>query len=151
MFKIQGDRNAFYQWDIDQKIIVDVDCTEVHFTNDNENAPVVNVVEEDGVKYANVPNILLQEAKPITAYAYDGCTKYQNTFRVIGRAKPEDYVYTETEVKTWDSLDERVKALEKNGSSGGVVNSDGLTMTDRATGRNYTLYINNGKLTMEGM
>ncbi len=125
MFKIQNNKKAFYQWDTNQKILITVDCSEVHFTNDDEKALVVEVRELLGNKYVTVPNILLQEAKCITAYAYGGHTKYQKTFRVIARAKPEAYVYTETEVLNYTSLEKRVSQLEKGGTgSGGAVDPE---------------------------
>ena len=111
MFKIQGDRKTFYQWDKDQRIIVNVDCTEVHFTNDDVKALVVEVREQDGIKYADVPNILLQEHKCITAYAYENHTKHQEVFWVIDRAKPETYVYTEIEILSYKEISDRQNAL----------------------------------------
>ena len=42
---------------------------------------------------------------------------------VKAAAKPNDYAYTPTEVKTWSELDERIKILE-NMSRGGFVVSD---------------------------
>ena len=109
MIKIFDGRNDFYQWDLNRKVSVnDTTTTEIHFSNKmSETALVVEVV--DGV--ANVPNILLQEAWPIKAYAYCGTcyTKDCATFKVNARTKPADYVYTETEVKSWDALEEEVK------------------------------------------
>jgi hypothetical protein len=37
------------------------------------------------------------------------------------RSKPADYVYTETEVKDYDALEERIAALEENGTGGTAV------------------------------
>jgi hypothetical protein len=159
MIRIEDDKSALYQWDLNRRVeLLNIKPgTEVHFTDEHEkvNCPVVISYEENGKIFANIPNIFLQRNGIITAYVYihednKAFTEYHIEILVLSRPKPADYVYTETEVKTWDALDERVKALEKNGCSGGVVNSDSLIMTDRATGRVYTLYINNGKLTMEG-
>lgn len=133
MFKIQNNKKAFYQWDTNQQILVTVDCSEVHFTNDDEKALVVEVRELLGHKYVTVPNILLQEAKCITAYAYEGHTKYQKTFRVIARAKPDDYVYTETEVLSYKEISDRQKALEAEHNALKEITSQGrsanITMT----------------------
>ena len=114
MFKIHGDRGAFYQWDVNQKLIVGLDCAEVHFTNNGTNALVLIPYEQDGETIVNVPNKLLQEVNPITVYAhvYDGdstYTKVQKTFMVIPRAKPDDYAYTETEVLTFGTLLKQAK------------------------------------------
>ena len=101
MFKIEDGRECFYQWDSAQRLIVsDASITEVHFCNKTgECSLVCEVFEEDGKRLVNVPNILLQENRHINVYAYDDCaTKNSAVFKVIPRSKPEDYLYTETEV-----------------------------------------------------
>jgi hypothetical protein len=57
-----------------------------------------------------VPNILLQTDWPINVYAYCGdyYTKEHAIFKVNRRSRPDDYVYTETEVKRWEALEKRV-------------------------------------------
>lgn len=107
MFEILNKRNHFWQWDIGQKIIVDSDvCSEVHFCNGTSDCSLVcEVYEENGVRLANVPNILLQDTKTIKVYAYicdgdDSHTRVQETFPVFPRSKPDSYVYTETEIVT---------------------------------------------------
>lgn len=113
--KIYDGRNEFYQWDLDQKLIVnDPDITEVHYCNQTDDCSLVcEVYEEDGQRLVNVPNILLQEAFPIRAYAYAGCcTKQSVVFTVKHRSKPADYVYTETEVRRWDEFYKRLDELE---------------------------------------
>ena len=121
-FKIYDGRASFWQWDLEQKIVVpDGIADEVHFSNEkHDQAPVCDVYELDGVRLVNVPNIMLQDALPLTVYAYakddkGERTTYADVFTVTPRAKPEDYVYTETEVKTWDALDERITKLENSG------------------------------------
>ena len=116
MFKIQNGRDSFYQWDLNQKLIVsDQTITEVHFCNGTDNCSlVVDVYEQDGARLADVPNILLQESLDIRAYAYCGeCyTKQSASFKVIARTKPADYVYTETEVKTLEYLTNKIDEIE---------------------------------------
>lgn len=109
MIKIYDGKTQFYQWDINQKLTVDnPDIKELHFTNAAiGKALVVEVINGT----ANVPNILLQYDFDIKAYGFCGeCVRDSAVFNVIGRAKPEDYVYTETEIKTWDSLKEELEA-----------------------------------------
>lgn len=118
MFYIFNGREAFYQWDINQKLIVnDKTIAEVHFTNaSSKTAYVCEVREEDGLRVVDVPNILLQEEWAIKAYGFceiDNCTKYYKCFDVISRAKPTDYVYTETEVKRWEDAEARIYAAEE--------------------------------------
>lgn len=107
MFKIYDGREHFWQWDLNQKLIVeDPTINEVHFSNraDEDSLPV-EVYEENGLRVANVPNILLQEDLKIKAYAYSvDHTKHEDWFYVTTKSKPADYVYTETEVKDYNSL-----------------------------------------------
>lgn len=112
MLKIQGTRNYLYQWDLNQKVIVvDNDSVnEVHFVNEgqNDNALIVEVKEDSKARYAEIPNILLQSGDNILAYEH--CEDNgEYTFRkylleVIRRPKPADYVYTETEIKSYEAL-----------------------------------------------
>lgn len=101
MFKILNGREHFYQWDLNQKLIVeDTSVNEVHFcTRACSEALVVEVKEEAGARIAEVPNILLQKAFDLKAYAYTGedYTKHCEIFEIVKRSKPTDYVYTETD------------------------------------------------------
>ena len=111
MFKIYDGREHFWQWDLNQKLIVeDPTINEVHFSNraDEDSLPV-EVYEENGLRLANVPNIFLQEDLKIKAYAYSvDHTKHEAWFYVTTKSKPADYVYTETEVKDYDSLLDKI-------------------------------------------
>lgn len=120
MFKIFDGRSQFYQWDLDRKLIVeDASVTEVHFCNRTDDCSlVVEVYDMDGLRIANVPNILLQQDWRINVYAYDSnYTKHCEKYDVVKRSKPADYVYTETEIKNYDDLVARVDQIEKNGVS----------------------------------
>ena len=120
MFKIFDGRSTFYQWDIDRKLIVnDASINEVHFCNRTGECSLVSeVYEEDGLRLANVPNVLLQMDWPIKVYGYDtNHTRYCENYIVVKRSKPEDYVYTEEEIHLWDELAARVEEIEKNGVS----------------------------------
>lgn len=122
MFSIYDGRESFYQWDLDRKLVVeDSSIKEVHFCNRTDDCSlVVETYAEDGLTLANVPNILLQSDWRINVYAYDGkATKHSATFGVISRTKPSDYVYTETEVKSYEDLEKRVEHLERSGGGGG--------------------------------
>ena len=120
MFKILDGRSQFYQWDIDRKVIVeDASINEVHFCNRTDDCSLIcEVYELDGLRVADVPNILLQENWRINVYAYDtNYTKHCDVFDVVKRSKPADYVYTETEIKNYDELLERLEQIEENGIS----------------------------------
>lgn len=116
MFKILDGREHFYQWDLNRKVIVeDASIKEVHFSDAVEkNALVCVVYELDGKRVADVPNILLQTEWRINVYAYtDGHTKVSTTYKVLPRSKPEDYIYTETEVKNYEEFKARLAANEE--------------------------------------
>ena len=109
MLKINDGRKHFYQWDINQKLVVGKAAKFVHFYNEiAENSLVVEVV--DG--FADVPNIYLTETWTIHAFAHDGEKVLgAAAFEIVPRAKPDDYVYTQTEVKTWEELDKKIDKL----------------------------------------
>ncbi len=119
MLIIEGGRSCLYQWDVDQRLeVLNSDVHEVHFSNAvTSPALVCEVYEENGRRYANIPNVLLQQSWAIHAY---GCCDLRVrdvlVCRVVRRDKPADYVYTKTEVRSYKDLDERIKALEENGA-----------------------------------
>ena len=161
MFTIYGDRKSFYQWDLNQRLIVNTECTEVHFTNIlSAEALVCLTYEFEGLTVVDVPNILLTEPLEIKAYvvvndADNYRTDNSDSFEVIKRDKPSDYVYTETEVKRYESLEARIEELEKNGGGGSIDLTDYVTFDDVATSikcgvvkvpTNHGLRVNNGLL-----
>lgn len=127
LLKINGPTPCFWQWDLNRQLVVSEDtCGEVHFCNGTtECALVCEIFQQDGLRLVNVPNVLLQSAKMITAYLYQkddkgGYTRYQQSFQVVPRNKPDDYVYTETEVKRWEDFEERLRRVEQSGGGGGI-------------------------------
>ena len=151
MFKIQDGRTMFYQWDIDRKLIVeDANIKEVHFCNKTDECSLVcNTYVEEGLTVVNVPNILLQDIWRIYVYAYDrNYTKFEADYSVKPRSKPADYVYTETEVLRYETLEERIEALENGGGGGSlpdaaapnqqlVSDKDGNTVWEERTHYSY--------------
>ena len=89
------------------------------------NALVVIPKEKDGIIVADIPNILLQSDQDIVVFCVnvygekveviDECV-----FTVKKRPKPDDYVYTETEVLNYTTLEKRISDMEKNGAPGGT-------------------------------
>lgn len=125
MFKIENGRLSFWQWDTNQRLIVeDASITEVHFCNRTGDCSLVcEVYEESGKRLVNVPNILLQDNWTIRVYAYcANYTKIEEKFIVFTRSKPADYVYTETEIKNYEDLVERINQIEENGISDEKIN-----------------------------
>lgn len=120
-----------YQWESGRKIEIElpegITINEVHFAKEDEDiALVTKPYEEDGTLLANIPNIHLQTHTKIRVYLF--CRDGENgrtipddgILTVIPRAKPDDYVYTETETLCYQALEERLKILEEGGTDGGM-------------------------------
>lgn len=126
-FTIEGGWKRFYQWDLNQKIKVnDPAINEVHFCNGTSDCSLVCIVK-DG--QADVPNALLQTAGNVRVYGYSGDhTVVEKVYEVKARTKPEDYVYTETEVLRYENLEKRIKALEdkQNDYEAALTNANAL-------------------------
>ena len=110
MFKLQDGREHLWQWDINRKVIVeDPTIKEVHFSNRFDDCSLV-VQVKDGL--ADIPNILLQDNRPIRVYGYrDGYTLVEQHITVKARTKPTDYVYTETEIHRWEDLQSKIDVV----------------------------------------
>lgn len=121
--RIYDGRRQFYQWDLNQQLTAEglAAGDEIHFANaTSTHALVVKAYEApDGTVVADVPNALLREAYPIMAYRYitQGDSEHTvetTTFSVQKRPQPSDYIYSETEVLSFEQLIEQVKdALKK--------------------------------------
>lgn len=115
MIKIVPDKEGrLTQWDIDRKVIVTgfEGGAEVHFASpgDDHGAYVVELTDGE----AAVPNILLTMAGVINVYVYPADrTVFAATLPVMAREKPDDYIYTETEVLSYKTLDEKIGDLAK--------------------------------------
>jgi hypothetical protein len=112
-----------YQWDKDitATIVKPADTKEAHFRWGDK---AVSLAVTD--QKVAIPVELMQLPKDITIWA---CTE-NNTMDVARiplhqRAKPDDYAYTPTEIKTWEQLDERIKVLEDGGGVAGVSSVNG--------------------------
>nr|DAQ47709.1 MAG TPA: hypothetical protein [Caudoviricetes sp.] len=113
MFAIANGRKALWQWDLNQQLTVAGSCTEVHYL-DKGSPSTLTVAVKDGK--ADIPNVLLQRPGRLVVYAYivdaqDHHTKVCETFGIAPRPKPAEYVYTETEVKTWSDLQSQIGDL----------------------------------------
>lgn len=110
-----------YQWDTGREVKVTGDnICEVHFASCNSTEAYVTK-PVDGI--APIPNALLQSGNNFVIYAVSENDNGERTVEqlrvfVKERAKPSDYVYTETEVFDYKKLEERVKTLEENGGTG---------------------------------
>ena len=120
MLTLNDGRKEMYQWDIGRIATVDVECDVLHFSNLKYGGSLSVEVKNGEVA---IPNKLLTSGEPIYCWAFvadenGNYTKQEQTLNVNKRAKPSDYVYTETETLTWKSLDERITELEKGGTGG---------------------------------
>lgn len=112
---LNGDTvNKFYQWDIDQKIVINLEgcdenylknAPEVHFCNASRKEALVvrSTVSNNDTITVDVPNVLLQEAYPLLVYVYltdandssSQKTILYSEIPVRKRAMPSDYLYVE--------------------------------------------------------
>ena len=99
MLTLNDGRSELWQWDTGRTLAVDVDCSQVHFSNKVFGRSIdVDVV--DGA--AIIPDILLQTDKDLNVWAFvgaaeNGYTKISKIFKVNRRNKPADYVFTPQE------------------------------------------------------
>lgn len=118
MLTLNDGRKYLYQWDTGRKATVDIDCDIIHFANlDYGEALSVEVISGE----VEIPNQLLLSGEKLICWAFiddlnGSYTKQKQIFEVVKRAKPSDYVYTETEVLTIEKVVEN--ALEEAKESG---------------------------------
>ena len=118
-FAIYDGRTSFCQWDVDQRIVVFDDvCDEVHIAYVGDNVALrCEIHDLDGKRVIDVPDKLLQVGKTLRVFSYvrddyGGRTTRSEVFTVLPKPKPDDYVYTDTEMRTWESLEKRIEDLE---------------------------------------
>lgn len=120
MFTLKKDIPQLYQWDSNVKLIVEYDrINQVQFSQRFSQTAVCVKVEN---KECFIPNEFLQSYYDIFAYACivdnDGqVCEFSDMFSVFARPKPDNYVYTPTEILTLkhieDELNKKFEALAK--------------------------------------
>lgn len=120
MFTLKKDIPQLYQWDSNVKLIVEDDrINQVQFSQ-RFSRTAVCVKVENGECF--IPNELLQSYCDIFAYACivdnDGqVCEFSEMFTVFARPKPDNYIYTPTEIITFkrieDDLNKKFEALAK--------------------------------------
>lgn len=126
MIQLIGDK--LWQWDLNRKVIVDsnsnIVISELHFV-DYKSSSTLKVIPKlvDGVLIGDIPNVLLQQTRDIVIYGVHinddvEHTEYSVRFPVEPRQKPSDYIYTETEIKSYETLEKRIKSLESTSTNG---------------------------------
>ena len=101
------------QWDVGRQVNVDKDVDMVHFSNRSYGYSK-NVKVTDGV--ADVPDMFLTSCAPLRVWAYvgdfeKGYTKIEKIYEVKPKNRPEDYIYTTEDVKTWEKLQSEIGDL----------------------------------------
>lgn len=124
-YELSNGKDYVYQWDHDITLTITEpeDVPEVHFRWGNRAVPFP--VENQQVE---IPPELMQLPQDIVLWAYTpDHTMDMAKIPLKQRPKPSDYAYTPTEIKTWEQLDERIKALEDGGGVAGVSSVNGQT------------------------
>lgn len=132
---LDDSKSELWQWDTGRCLsLPDTDAKEVHISRGGmRSAHVVKIQEQK----ATIPDDLLVLGGRLFVYivqenATGEMTVYDKWFDIRRRPKPEDYIYTEQEIKRWEQLEQRVDALEKDGAGGGTTDHTKLTNRDAA-------------------
>ena len=118
MLTLNDGRKELYQWDTGRTATIDIECEAVHFANLKYGESLAVEVKAGEV---SIPNKLLTSGAPLYCWAFvkdesGAYTKKEQALDVVKRAKPSDYVYTETEVITIQTAVEN--ALQEAKESG---------------------------------
>ena len=114
MLTLNDGRDELWQLDTGRTLIVDPDCSQVHFRKNVFDRSIdVDVV--NGV--AIIPDVLLQTDKDLIVWAFSGTaengyTKIRKTFKVNRRNKPADYVFTPPDQTSLEEIKEKIDYLE---------------------------------------
>ena len=116
MLKLKDGRKELYQWDVG--VVADVtgeNINEVHFSNLRYGVSF-NIEVQNGT--VTIPPEVLQSGADVFCWAFvrqenGGYTKKEQIFNVEKRPRPADYVYTPTEVLTWETLKKQIEEVEK--------------------------------------
>lgn len=111
---IADGRGALWQWDTGRRLRVGSGVEQIHYQNKCFGRSVDVDVGDDGT--AIIPDELLQDWHPLTAYAYvtddtGAYTMVQQDFIVHKRAKPAGYVYTPTDQLTLQTIQRQIGDL----------------------------------------
>ena len=142
-------RGALWQWDTGRRVkITDGDgVKQVHYQNRCFGGSVDVDVGTDGT--AIIPDELLQDWHPLTAYAYitddtGAYTVVQQDFIVHKRAKPSGYVYTPTEHAGFDRLRSEIGNLDDLATEYKSTIVDAINEAARSGGGGTKYQIGNG-------
>ena len=129
MLDLNDGRSELWQWDTGRTLIVDADCSQVHFSNKVFGRSIdVNVAY--GV--AIIPDVLLQTDNDLNVWAFSGTaengyTKISKTLKVNRRNKPADYVFTPVEQTTIEEIAAIAQSVRDDADAGLFDGKDGYT------------------------
>lgn len=102
------------QWDLNRTVLLDEAGIVCFASLNSEISYSVETREDEERIVADIPNILLQQNVGIVAWQKLSNGQIEKVyFYVEGRPKPQDYVYTETEIRDFDLLSKRVDELKE--------------------------------------
>ena len=135
MLELNDGRSELWQWDTGRTLIVDADCSQVHFSN-KVFGRSIDVDVSYGV--AIIPDILLQTDKDLIVWAFvgtaeNGYTKISKTFKVNRRNKPADYVFTPADQTTIDEIAAIAQSVRDDADAGLFDGKDGQDGADGYT------------------
>lgn len=145
MIALEHDRRYLNQWALEQRVQIDnfLPGTWVEFSmvNDVKHSTLITeAYEECGHVYSNIPNVLLQNFGYLHVYVNPPATDMVHTpeeidFKVVRRAKPSHYIYTETPTVSYSSKVDIFWGTEHAGKAlvvgdDGYVKASGKTVDD---------------------
>ena len=153
---IADGRGALWQWDTGRRLRVGSGVEQIHYQNKCFGRSVDVDVGDDGT--AIIPDELLQDWHPLTAYAYvtddtGAYTMVQQDFIVHKRAKPAGYTYTPTDQMTLQTIQRQIgdladlKTTDKSSLAGAVnevLESSGAGSMDLRVADGYVQYSRDG-------
>lgn len=140
-YSLSNGKDRVYQWDGD--IIITIaepeNVPQVHFKWGGKAKPFTVTNQQ-----VAIPPELMQLPHDIILWAYmPDHTMDMARIPLEARPKPSDYVYTPTEIRTWEQLDARIKALEDGGgalSAAQIAALDGMLRTTISGGDSLAAY-----------
>lgn len=149
MIKIKPDKEGFLtQWDKNRTVIISgiddekVGNTVVHFSSPNDSQNKAHVlkayVDDDGLVRAEFPNIFLTFPGRVDVNIYtDDHTCAIGVLVVMPHEKPDDYIYEETEVLKYETLEKQIGNLDdlKTTAKGDLVSAINEAMESGGGGK----------------
>ena len=108
---IKVNDGVLYQWDTNRTLTIkDLDFDEVHFENAVIDKAIKTTPQDENAVV--IPNELLQSPIDIFVYAVkNGKVIGFKNFTVVARKKPADYIYTPTEIETFETLKKNISEV----------------------------------------